>query len=109
MSQSKAKLAPVARNLKRGRYLSGATETYWNFEKTPARKCRVVVGKSEIPTWWCAKHEGKIREAVEVEYDGTKFYLDNADGSGWRKVTFGQGSPHYGHSSLPVERVLDYL
>lgn len=68
---------------------------------------KVVVGKAPQPTWWCAGLEGTVREAVEVTQDGYTFYLDNEDGSGWLKVTYGLGSPQWGHSSLPVERVLD--
>lgn len=80
--------------------------TYWNCRPAPARKVRVIVGKSERPTWWCAKLEGQEREAVEVYGDGEKFYLDNEDGSGWAKVTRGFGSPEYGHSELPVAKVI---
>lgn len=78
-------------------------ETFWNFEPTPARIVRVIVGKSPKKTWWCAELEGTEREAVEVSYPGgAPFYLDNADGSGWAKVTLGRGSPNWGHSELPV-------
>lgn len=75
--------------------------TWWNGEPTIAYKCRVIVGKSLRPTWWCADLEGVEREAVAVVYDGHKFFLDNEDGSGWRKVTTGYGSPEYRHLSLP--------
>jgi hypothetical protein len=76
-------------------------QTFWNYEPTPARKVRVIVGKSVRPTWWCAEFEGQERAAVEVNYHGEKFYLDNEDGSGWGKVTGGRGGPEWGHSSLP--------
>jgi hypothetical protein len=85
---------------------AGEERTYWNYEPTPARVVRVIVGASRLPTWWCAEMEGKERVAVEVNYHGDKFYLDNEDGSGWRKVTEGRGGPDWGHSSLPVKRVL---
>ncbi len=79
------------------------TETYWNGQPCEARKVRAVVGKSPRDTWWCAGLEGQEREAVEVVYcDGPPFYLDNEDGSGWRKVTEGRGSPSWYHASLPV-------
>ena len=78
-------------------------QTFWNYEPTPARKVRVIVGPSPVKTWWCADLAGQEREAVEVSYAGQPpFYLDNADGSGWRKVTTGRGGPDWGHSSLPV-------
>jgi hypothetical protein len=86
----------------------GTEKTYWNGEPTPARIVRVIVGRSPVDTWWCARLAGTERQAVEVDYNGDKFYLDNEeDGSGWRKVTAGHGSPQWGHSSLPVERVLE--
>jgi hypothetical protein len=66
-----------------------------------------VVGASPVATWWCAGLEGTVREAVEVRYGADVFYLDNENGSGWGKVTAGFGSPHVGHSSLPVARVLN--
>jgi hypothetical protein len=82
--------------------------TYWNGERTPARRVRVIVGPSPRPTWWCAGLAGTEREAVEVRYgEQPPFYLDNENGSGWAKVTIGRGSPEWGHSGLPVERVLN--
>lgn len=81
-------------------------QTFWNGEPTPARKVRVIVGPSPKPTWWCAELAGQERAAVEVSYFGDRFYLDDEDGSGWAKVTQGRGSPQYGHSSLPVSKVL---
>jgi hypothetical protein len=86
---------------------SSVEQTYWNCVPAPARKVRVIVGKSDLPTWWCADLEGQEREAVEVHGDGEVFYLDNEDGSGWGKVTRGFGSPAYGHAELPVERVIE--
>lgn len=79
--------------------------TYWNGDRTPAERVRVVVGESPRPTWWCAPLAGTEREAVAVTYCGETFYLDNEDGSGWRKVTVYRGSPWAYHASLPVERV----
>lgn len=80
---------------------SGAPATFWNGETCTAIRCRVTVGKSMAPTWWCAELEGTVREAVRVEYGEQVFYLDNEDGSGWRKVTEGHGSPRWAHNSLP--------
>lgn len=88
-------------------------KTFWNYEPTPCRIVRVVVGKSPRPTWWCANLAGTEREAVEVNYHGNPFYLDNdvgptwSAGSGWRKVTVGRGGPDFGHAELPIERVLN--
>jgi hypothetical protein len=77
-------------------------QTFWNYEPTPARRVRVIVGTSPRKTWWCADLEGEEREAIEVTYHGDKFYFDNADGRGWSKVTHGRGGPEWGHRSLPV-------
>lgn len=80
-------------------------KTYWNGEKTPARRVIVEVGPAPSG-WWCASLTGTKREAVEVSCEGSVFYLDNEDGSGWDKVTIGRGSPRLGHKSLPVQRVV---
>lgn len=85
---------------------AGEERTFWNYEPTPARKVRVIVGPSPVDTWWCAELEGSERAAVEVNYHGDKFYLDNEDGQGWAKVTQGRGGPDWGHGSLPVKEVL---
>lgn len=78
--------------------------TLWNGEACEAKKVRVVVGKPPSESWWCAKLVGLERDAVRIEYAGHVFYIDNADGEGWFKVTAGQGSPGQPHKSLPVER-----
>lgn len=89
-----------------------AVETFWNFEPTPCRIVRVIVGPSPRSTWWCADLAGTEREAVEVNYHGDVFYLDNEEGpnwpagTGWSKVTVGRGGPHHAHGSLPVGKVL---
>lgn len=80
--------------------------TYWNGEPAQCRVVRVIVGPCLKPTFWHNGLEGTEREAVEVIYGGDRFYLDNEDGSGWEKVTVGRGSPVWGHSSLPVGKVL---
>lgn len=77
-------------------------KTYWNGEPCEASCVDVKVGPSDRPTWWCAKLEGQTRKAVRVSYGKETFYLDNEDGSGWKKVTEGFGSPQWGHASLPV-------
>jgi hypothetical protein len=78
---------------------------HWNFEPCKARRVRVIVGKSPRDTWWCAALEGQERAAIEVEYHGTKFYIDD-NAEGLEKLTVGRGSPAYGHSSLPVASVI---
>lgn len=78
--------------------------TYWNGQPCKATKVRVVVGKAEKPTYWYAKLEGTVRNAVKIQYENTHFYIDNENGDGWIKVTRGLGSPQYGHGSLSVDR-----
>ena len=86
--------------------------TFWNGEPTPARRVRVVVGAppEDMPGHWLHATGliGTIVDAVEVEYPAWPgpMYLYDEDGSGWRKVTEGHGSPRYGHRNIPVERVL---
>lgn len=77
------------------------SKTFWNGEPCTAEQCTVIVTPSPVPTWWCFNLAGTERKAVEVRYDGTTFYLDDEDGSGWAKVTEGRGSPGYGDRSLP--------
>jgi hypothetical protein len=89
------------------------SETFWNYEPTPCRIVRVVVGRSPRPSWWSASLAGTIREAVEVNYHGEVFYLDNPGvpainpGEGWRKVTEGRGGPDWPHSEIPNARVIE--
>lgn len=73
----------------------------WNGEPAYGRKVYVRVGSVGKPTYWYAGMEGTRRKAVEVEYEGQTFFLDNEDGQGWHKVTAGLGSPQAGHLSLP--------
>ena len=86
------------------------TQTYWNNQPCKARIVRVIIAKAERPTFWYASLEGMEREAVEIseanQAGEQPFYLDNADGSGWLKVTKGKGSMMYGHRNLAVERVI---
>lgn len=80
-------------------------ETFWNGEPAPAVKTRVIVADApQFPQYWARHLVGEFRDAVRVTYGGQTFYLDNADGSGWRKVTTGHGSPRWGHAELVVER-----
>jgi hypothetical protein len=80
--------------------------TFWNGEPCTARRVVVRVGHSPRSTWWCAELEGQERAAVEVTYGTSVFLLDDEDGSGWRKVTVGRGSPGWGHSGLPEDSVV---
>lgn len=82
--------------------------TYWSGQPCAAREVRVIVADApEFPRYWAREFVGQEREAVEVQAHGEKFYLDNEDGRGWRKVTVGKGSPQWGHGTLRVAAVLE--
>lgn len=55
--------------------------TYWNGQPTRARRVRVRVGSvaGAPPLSWWIGLEGTERNAVEVTYAGTIFYLDDDD------------------------------
>ena len=89
----------------------GLEQAYWNGLPTFAMKGTAVVADApEFPEFW-ARKEGLVGERIPVvlvELDGVNYgggtaYLDNRDGSGWRKVTEGHGSPAYGHREVSVE------
>lgn len=80
-------------------------ETRWNGERCKAERVIVRVGRSEMPTWWCADLEGTERAAVIVHYGAGQFFLDDEDGSGWHKVTHG-GSPRLASRSLPNSSIV---
>jgi hypothetical protein len=97
-SKRHKKLIKVERTVTTARQ---SEKTYWNGEPAQCRRVLVKVGTVERPTWWCAGLEGTERKAVEVNYGGQRFCLDNENGSAWLKVTLGGGGPEWGHSSLP--------
>lgn len=81
--------------------------TFWNGRPCIATRVRAIVGPAFLSTYWHAGLEGTERAAVEVLVDGSDpFYLDDADGSGWYKVTTGRGSPAIYHRELPVTGVI---
>jgi hypothetical protein len=77
--------------------------TFWNGELTPCRKVFVrMASATSFPRFWGEHLLGKEVPAVEVRYGSYIFYLYDDDGSGWRKVTDGQGSPRWGHREVVV-------
>lgn len=86
-----------------------AMPTFWNGMPAPARRGSAVVADApEFPGYWARELIGQRIEVVEVNLAGVSFsggidYLDNRDGSGWRKVTEGRGGPGFGHSGLDIE------
>lgn len=88
----------------------GLEQAYWNGLPTFAMPGTAIVADApEFPQHW-ARTEGIMGEripVVVVELDGVNYgggttYLDNRDGSGWRKVTEGHGSPAYGHRDVAI-------
>ncbi|WP_406168929.1 hypothetical protein [Streptomyces sp. NBC_00996] len=79
------------------------TDTQWNGEPCAARQITATVAdNTAFPMYWARPFVGMRRKAVEVEYGGETFYLDDEAGEGWHKVTHG-GSPWLTHSSLTIE------
>lgn len=81
---------------------------YWNGLPTHAvRGTGVVLDCPEFPQFWGRDLVGQRIPVVRIVLDGVNYgggiaYLDDRDGSGWRKVTEGYGSPAYGHRDLDV-------
>ncbi len=48
----------------------------------------------ETPTWWCNQYVGEYRQGIEINHkDGTRTFLDNKHGDGYRKLIVLGGSP----------------
>lgn len=86
-------------------------ETFWNgLPTTAARGTAVVADAPEFPAYW-ARTEGLIGSripVVQVDLDGVNYgggitYLDDRDGSGWRKVTAGHGGPAWPSRTVGIE------
>lgn len=86
------------------------TPAYWNgLETTALRGTAIVADDGKFPEYW-ARKEGIIGERIDVvriDLNGVNFgggiaYMDNRDGSAWRKVTDGHGSPSYGHRDVQI-------
>jgi hypothetical protein len=74
--------------------------TFWNGEPAEAKRVTLEVADSSFPLYWAREFVGQRRDAVEVTYADTTFWLDDEGGHGWDKVTVGMGSPGYGHRNL---------
>lgn len=81
---------------------------YWNGLPTPIRK---IVGtvkeweEGDPPHAWWRDLCGQEVRAIEVVLDGVNYgggvtYLYDEDGSGYYKVTRGNGSPRLGHKEI---------
>lgn len=75
----------------------------WNYLPARAEVGTVVVGTSVAPACWARSLKGERIECVRVSQDGHEFFLDNRDGSGYRKVFELGGGPDSPHNSVPVD------
>lgn len=84
------------------------TDTFWNGLPTPAlRGTAVVAPAPEFPQYWAADIVDERIAVVLVTLDGVAYgggttYLDDRDGSGWRKVTEGHGGPRWPHRDVRI-------
>lgn len=84
------------------------TATFWNGLPTEAVRGTAVVAPSlQFPQFWGKDLIGQRIEVVRVVLDGVNYgggisYMDNRDGSGWRKVTEGRGGPSFPHRDLDI-------
>jgi hypothetical protein len=96
-------------NRRRATVKSDEPQAFWNGLPTQAaRGTAVVADAPEFPMYWARDIVGQRIAVVWVNLDGVNYgggetYLDDRDGSGWRKVTVGHGGPQYGHSDVAIE------
>lgn len=76
--------------------------TYWNGEPTRAVAGTAEVADTSFPKYWARELVGQRIPVVQLDYFSEPMYLDDQDGSGWRKVTEGRGSPRLGHRNLAI-------
>lgn len=82
--------------------------TYWNGEPVEARRAIGTVADAPYQRYWARPLIGQTREVVEIVTGDQRFYIDDHDGEGWRKVTEGRGSPSVPHRDLGIEDVIEY-
>lgn len=84
------------------------TPAYWNgLETTALRGTAIVIDDGKFPLYWAKDLVGERIDVVRIDLNGVNFgggiaYMDNRDGSAWRKVTDGRGSPSYGHRDVQI-------
>lgn len=77
---------------------------FWNGLPAEITPVTYEIGPHDIDTalWWSKRLEGKRRQGLQIEQDGTSFIIDNE---------YGDGSPTHGHKSVhnPTDiKVIDY-
>lgn len=81
--------------------------TFWNGEETRCERGTAIVAAptdGQFPDYWAADLVGNRVAVVRVDYHRHVSWLYDGDGSGWRKVTTGRGSPRYGHKNVVIEK-----
>ena len=83
---------------------------YWNGEKALFQACIVrLLQDDEKPLWWQNAYVGQEIQAIEISYSGSTWRISNMNGTGYYKVTEGQGSPQCGHASLGKHEFVKYI
>jgi hypothetical protein len=85
-------------------------KTYWNFQETPClRGTAVVADAPEFPKYWARDLIGRRIAVVQVRGQMAEggpatphLYLDDRNGAGWEKVTYGRGGPAAPHAGLSI-------
>ena len=76
-------------------------------------KCRVIkIRILEVPATplhWQNPLAGTERQAIEIEFQGEHWLIDNEHGIGYTKVTAGMGSPQFPHSGVNNYDFLDLV
>lgn len=84
---------------------------FWNGEpKALFTACIIKPKKDERrPLVWWNAFTDIDRQAIEITYEGEKWCIDNAHGTGFYKVTKGMGSPSCGHASFGDYEFIRYI
>lgn len=77
---------------------------FWNGEPCKFYAIRYLIQEVlNSPYHWQNKYIGTYRQIIRVEYGEQFFYIDNEHGSGYYKLTEGEGSPQYPHNSIDLQ------
>lgn len=82
----------------------------WNYTQRVEFSCfEYEVGRVlDKPLHWQNKFVGTKRQGMKVEYGENAFYLDNEDGSAYKKVMNG-GGPELSHRSISSFKVIRWM
>lgn len=83
---------------------------FWNGEPAEIKGLEYTVTEvKETPLHWQNPEVGSRRQAIEVDFRGSKFIIDNEHGVGYSKVTRGRGSFQHGHASVVGPKDVKYI